>query len=54
MTRVLRLSLLAPEIVEMVLDGPQPPEVTLAVLLGPFPVAWIGQQSQWLMMNATR
>ena len=44
MTRVLRLSLLAPEIVEMILDGRQPPEMTLAVLLEPFPVAWEGQK----------
>ena len=40
MTRVLRLSLLAPDIVEMILDGRQPPEVTLAALLEPFPVEW--------------
>lgn len=44
MTRVLRLTLLAPEIVEMILDGRQPPEMTLAALLEPFPVAWEGQQ----------
>jgi len=44
MTRVLRLSLLAPDIVEMILDGRQPPEMTLAVLLEPFPVAWVGQK----------
>ncbi len=44
MTRVLRLSLLAPEIVEMILEGRQPPEMTLAVLLEPFPVAWEGQK----------
>ena len=43
MTRVLRLSLLAPEIVEAILDGRQPPEMTLAALLEPFPVAWEGQ-----------
>jgi len=52
MTRVLRLSLLAPEIVEMILDGRQPPEMTLAVLLEPFPVAWEGQKS--LMGRSTR
>ena len=44
MTRVLRLTLLAPGIVEMVLDGRQPPEMTLAVLLERFPVAWEGQK----------
>ena len=45
MTRVLRLSLLAPNIVEMILDGRQGSEMTLAVLLGPFPVRWEGQKS---------
>ncbi len=40
MTRVLRLSLLAPDIVEAILDGRQPPEMTLAALLEPFPVEW--------------
>ncbi|MCA1776833.1 MAG: hypothetical protein LC676_14845 [Loktanella sp.] len=40
MTRVLRLTLLAPTIVEAILDGKQGPEVTLARVLGPFPVVW--------------
>jgi len=44
MTRVLRLSLLAPEIVEMILEGRQSPEMTLAVLLEPFPVEWERQR----------
>jgi hypothetical protein len=44
MTRVLRLSLLAPEIVEAILDGRQSPEMTLAALLKPFPVEW-GRQN---------
>lgn len=43
MTRVLRLSLLAPDIVEAILDGRQPPEMTLAALLEWFPVEWEGQ-----------
>jgi hypothetical protein len=43
MTRVLRLTLLAPDIVEAILDGTQGPEVTLARVLEPFPLAW-GQQ----------
>ena len=38
MTRVLRLTLLAPNIVEAILDARQGPEVTLARLLEPFPV----------------
>ena len=40
MTRVLRITLLAPDIVEAILDGKQEPEVTLARLLDPFPVEW--------------
>lgn len=43
MTRVLRLTLLAPGIVEAILDGKQGPEVTLARLLEPFPMEWSSQ-----------
>ena len=45
MTRVLRLTLLAPDIVEAILDGKQGPEVTLARVLEPFPIEWDGQLS---------
>ena len=41
--RVLRLTLLAPEIVEAILDGRQQAEMTLEVLLNPFP-AGLGEQ----------
>ncbi len=44
MTRVIRLTLLAPDIVEAILDGKQGPEVTLGRLLEPFPVEWEGQR----------
>jgi len=44
MTRVLRLTLLAPEIVEAILDGRQGPGVTLAKMLEPFTVEWTVQQ----------
>jgi hypothetical protein len=40
MTRVLRLTLVAPKIVEAILDGKQGPEVTMARLLEPLPVEW--------------
>lgn len=43
MTRVLRLTLLAPEIVEAILDGKQGQDVTLARVLEPFPPAWADQ-----------
>jgi hypothetical protein len=45
MTRVLRLTLLAPDIVEAILDGRQGPEVTLARLMEPLPVGWDEQRS---------
>lgn len=43
MTRVIRLTLLAPEIVEAILDGEQEPEITLARVLEPFPFEWHSQ-----------
>ena len=43
MARVLRLSLLAPDIVEAIFEGRQRPEVTLARLLEPFPPDWTKQ-----------
>ena len=42
--RILRLTLLAPELVEVILDGRQPAEVMLAVLMRPFAVEWREQQ----------
>jgi hypothetical protein len=39
-SRVLRLTLLAPVIVEAILDGRQPDGMTLPVLMAPFPVKW--------------
>lgn len=40
MTRVLRLTLLAPDIVAAILDGKQGPGVTLARLMDGFPEEW--------------
>ena len=40
LTRVLRLTLLPPDLVEAIMDGTQGPEVTLTRLMEPFPVAW--------------
>ena len=40
MTRVLRLTLLAPDIIEAILEGKQGPELTLAQMLEPFPTEW--------------
>jgi hypothetical protein len=39
-SRVLRLTLLAPEIVEAILDGRQPEAMTLPGLMEPFPMEW--------------
>jgi hypothetical protein len=44
-SRLLRLTLLAPDIVEMILDGRQPEEVTLPGLMEPFPADWAGQRN---------
>lgn len=44
LTRILRLTLLAPDIVEAILDGKQGPEVTLAQLMDGFPEEWEAQQ----------
>jgi len=45
MTRVLRLTLLSPDIVEAILDGKHGPEVTLAQVLEPFPAEWSDQRA---------
>jgi hypothetical protein len=42
-SRVLRLTLLAPDIVEAILDGRQPEGMTLLGLMKPFPVEWSSQ-----------
>jgi hypothetical protein len=45
MARVLRLTLLAPNIVEAILDGKQRSDVTLKVLMEPFPLEWRSQMA---------
>ncbi len=44
MTRVLRLTLIAPDIVEAILNGTQGPEVTLARVQEPFSAEWKRQR----------
>ncbi|WP_270933605.1 hypothetical protein [Falsiroseomonas oryzae] len=43
-SRVLRLTLLAPDIVEAILDGRQPQGTTLPSLMEPLPVEWERQR----------
>src|SRR5262245_18394130 len=42
--RILRLTLLAPDIVEAIVHGRQSTELTLAMLMKPFPVRWREQR----------
>lgn len=42
--RILRLTLLAPDVVEAILDGRHTAEMTLATMMGPFPVGWQEQR----------
>ena len=51
MTRVMRLTLLAPDIVEAILEGKQGPEVTLARVLEPSPALW-GEQRRRYELSA--
>jgi hypothetical protein len=43
---ILRLTLLAPDIIEAILDGRQPAGLGLPTLLKPFPVGWDRQRAE--------
>jgi hypothetical protein len=45
LSRTIRLSLLAPDIVEAILNGTQPPTLQLADLEGPFSIDWEQQRT---------
>ena len=45
-SRLLRLTLLAPAIVEAILDGRQPEGATLPALMEPFPMEWARQKGR--------
>ncbi len=51
--RVLRLTLLAPDIVEAILDGRQPSTLELKDLLKPFPLEWQGQRKLWSFITCS-
>lgn len=53
-SRVLRLTLLAPEIIEMILDGRHPTDLNMAALMAPFPVEWEEQKRLFLLAIADR
>ena len=46
LTRVLRLTLLAPDIVDAIVDGRQGLAVTLALLMEPLPLEWVAQRDK--------
>ena len=47
LTRILRLTLLAPDILDAILDGRQGSEITLANLLDAFPLDWEEQRQHF-------
>ena len=53
MARLMRLSLLAPEIVAAIMDGHQPESVTLANLMDPFPLDWKEQRMRLLQRGTS-
>ena len=52
--RILQLTLLAPDIVQAILDGRQGPELGLPELLGPFAAGWSEQRQALLCARAVR
>ena len=51
LTRVLRMTLLAPDIAEAILGETPPPAVTLAALMEPYPVNWDEQRDVFAIEN---
>jgi hypothetical protein len=44
--RILRLTLLAPDTIELIVSGRNPQNLDLASLMRPFPVIWVDQPAQ--------
>jgi hypothetical protein len=53
-SRVLRLTLLAPTTVEAILDGCAVAELTLAEAMAPFPIEWLKQHRSRSSFHANR
>jgi hypothetical protein len=51
LTRVLRMTLLAPDIAEAILGETPPPSVTLAALMEPYPMDWAEQRDVFTIEN---
>ena len=51
MARLMRLSLLSPKLVDAVMEGHQPANITLANLMDPFPADWKEQHALWSDVN---
>jgi hypothetical protein len=49
--RIMRLTLLAPDIVEVILEGRQPPALTLPILMKRFATAWTRQRATIGLIN---
>jgi hypothetical protein len=54
MARLLRMTLLAPDIVDVILSGDQPAGMTLTMLMEPFPLDWDEQHALWLDEHQSR
>lgn len=54
MARLLRLTLLAPEIVEAVVDGREPEGLSLNRFVGEIPLLWQEQRKEWIVENDQR
>jgi hypothetical protein len=52
--RVLRLTLLAPDIVETILGGRHPTQMTLAVLMRRLPILWSAQRAELMCPTRNR
>jgi hypothetical protein len=50
--RVLRLTLLAPDIVESILNGRQPVYVTMAILMRGYPACWRAQRDAFGLITS--